>query len=120
MRVASDNSDRAGEAPKGTKDSSASCFEQQCATLITAREPCGGTAPGSEEVVQFLQTAAFHDGKSIARESLDPAVEAGGLDIADLTCSERKASKPLSVRATNRESLGGGSRGLCSHARRPL
>jgi len=92
----SNDGGREGEG-KGAEDAGASCFEQRLAAFIIERERRGGTASGSEEVVQLLRSVAFHDGERVACELLDLARQAGDFDIADYEVYREVASTPLSV-----------------------
>lgn len=83
------------EAAKGANDASAGGFEERLAAFIIERERRGGTASGSEEVVQLLRNGAVVDGESFACEVLDLAGQAGDFDIADYELYREVASTPL-------------------------
>jgi hypothetical protein len=67
------------------------------AAFIIERERRGGTASGSQEVVQLLRNVAFDDGESFACELLDLAGQAGDFYIADFDVYREVAAMPLSV-----------------------
>ncbi|CAL8477066.1 hypothetical protein [Caballeronia sp. S22] len=85
----------AREAAKGTEGADASRFEQRLAAFVIEREQRGGTASGSEEVVQLLRNVAVHDGGAFACEVLDLADQAGDFDIVDYDVYREVASTPL-------------------------
>jgi hypothetical protein len=89
-------SGHAGEGAKGMEDAGASRFEQRLAAFVGERERRGGTASGSEEVVQLLRNVAFDDGEPFACELLDLAGQAGDFDLADADVYREVASTPLS------------------------
>jgi hypothetical protein len=92
--AASNDGGREGEG-KGAEDASASRFEQRLMAFIIERERRGGTASGSEEVVQLLRDVAFHDGGSFASEVLELAAQAGDFDVAEFEVYREVASTPL-------------------------